>query len=765
MATGTAGAPFTVGEQPRAARIARALASPLGVLILLPTMVIAAGVVVLLLGRSATRDASDGMARRQLASQASDVEHDVAFALDQAGPVLDRMRALADPTLPIDEVGPRLVDLQVGRPGIANVSIGFPNGLLRGTFVPEGAHEIHVQESVLGPASTTRTNYKIVDGGVRALESKQTDYDVRKRDHYTLAITAKRRAWTPPRVYFTSKSTGITCTEPVYARDGALLAVITVDFDVSALSKFIARAPLEGARSVVFSGDGTILAFPSAPVPMAAIEQRRLLRQEDYGDPALAGLITQMDARQVRKLTFITIATGNGDYLASVAPVGGKRAGIDAQQLDWYLAALVPVKTLLGPTKRLEMQSLVASGGALFIALGVAVMFAWNLVRMRRDVTTARKRARDAEAKVREMGSYRLVARLGVGGMGEVWRAEHRLLARQAAVKLVRPDALTDPMHRRKARERFRREAQTLASMRSRHTIALFDYGITDDGTFFYVMELLDGLDLDKLVREHGPQPASRVIHLLVQACQSLAEAHEAGLLHRDIKPANIFVCRMADEVDIAKVLDFGIVHSIDDPIADPFELISLPPLEASLPASTKLTRDGAVIGTPGYIPPEQATGQRADQRSDLYALGCVAWWLLTASEVFARPDEESAILSHVNDAVPALRPRVRGWLPPELEMIVLRLLEKDPERRPANARALAAALREIEIPEEHAWTEHRAQAWWFTHRGATTVAETPEPASEQRILVTQPVDEVPTATGQRPPPASATVQASPRSR
>src|SRR6185436_17591832 len=168
---------------------------------------------------------------------------------------------------------------------------------------------------------------------------------------------------------------------------------------------------------------------------------------------------------------------------------------------------------------------------------------------------------------------------------------------------------------------------QTLASMRSRHTIELYDYGVTDDGTFFYVMELLDGRDLSQLVREDGPQPASRVIAIVSQACQSLGEAHDAGLLHRDIKPANLELCRAADEVDIVKVLDFGIVHNIAEPIAEP---ITPPPRNSAskLPQSEsgpRLTREGVVIGTPGYIPPEQAVAGPIDPRGDLYALGCVA--------------------------------------------------------------------------------------------------------------------------------------------
>ena len=736
----------SLGDRPRAARLARALASPVGVLVLVPALVIGAGIVVMLLGRRATRDASDSMARRQLSSQAADVQHDVAFALDQADPMLARLRALADPTLPIAEVAPRMHDLMIGRPGVANVSIGFPSGVLRGTFVPADAPgEIQINESVITGDHTTRTNYQVVPGGVHAVGTQITDYDVRKRPHYTLAEQTRGRAWTPPRVYFSSKTTGITCVEPIYAADGTLAAVITVDFDVGALSQFIVRSPLEGSRTVVFAGDGTILAFPSAPVPEVATKEARLLRHTDYGDPALDALFTSVGSGGVRDQRFFQLASSDGEYLASVAPLGGERAGIKAP-LDWYFATLVPERTLLGPTKRLEKQSLLASGGALAMALGVALMFAWNLVRMRRAVTSARERARSAEQKIKEMGSYRLVARLGVGGMGEVWRAEHRLLARNAAVKLVRPEALADPLHRAKAKERFRREAQTLASMRSRHTIALFDYGVADDGTFFYVMELLDGLDLDRLVREFGAQPSARVIQILVHACQSLAEAHDAGLLHRDIKPANIYLSRAADEVDIAKVLDFGIVHTIADPIPDPIDMVSLPAprsAEIELPRTSKLTQAGSVVGTPGYIPPEFISGTGADARSDLYALGCVAWWLLAGGEVFPRPDEESAIRSHVNEPVPPLRPRVKGWLPAELETLVIQLLAKDPADRPHDARELATRLRAIPIPPEHAWSETRAQAWWFAHRPKPMITEESSPVSVERLLVPQNSDPV----------------------
>ncbi|HUJ60266.1 MAG TPA: protein kinase [Kofleriaceae bacterium] len=720
----------------RAARLARALASPSGVLVLLPLLVIAAGMVTMLFGRRATRDVSDSMARRQLAAQAEAVQHDVAFALDQAAPLLDSLRAIADHDAPIAAAAVRMRDLVIGRPGIANVSIAFPDGLMRGTFVDNATGQIQVQESRVGPAGTARTNYAFDGDGARVVSTETTSYDPRTRPHYTLAVARRERVWMPPRTFFTSHKTGLTVTEPVYGDGGALRAVLTVDFDVTALSSFIERAPFASARTIVFAGDGTVLAYPAAELPKAAIAQNRLLRHEDFADPALEALFAALASAPASEQRFLQLHAADGDYLASVAPVGGKRAGI-AAPLDWYLATLVPERVLLGPTHRLEKQSLLASAGALLIALGVALMFARNLVRMRRAVGAAREAARSAEARVRELGSYRLVERLGLGGMGEVWRAEHRLLARSAAIKLVRPDALRDPRLAPKVRERFRREAQTLATMRARNTIALYDYGVTDDGTFFYVMELLDGIDLDKLVRQHGALPAARVIHLIAQACHSLAEAHDAGLLHRDIKPANLVVCRAADEVDLVKVLDFGIVHTMTEPLGDPAEVVALSPRAG---ASGRLTAAGALVGTPGYIAPEATLGATAiDGRADLYGLACVAWWLLTASEVFARDDEDAAILAHARDPVPPLRPRVAGWLPAELEAALASCLAKRPEDRPPDARAFARALRAIEIPDEHAWTDERAQVWWRMHRPADPRSAPPPPATDsvERVLVT----------------------------
>ena len=261
-------------------------------------------------------------------------------------------------------------------------------------------------------------------------------------------------------------------------------------------------------------------------------------------------------------------------------------------------------------------------------------------------------------------------------------------------------------------RERFRREAQVLASMKSRHTIDIFDYGVTEAGVFYYVMELLDGLDLESLVARYGPQPAARVIQLLSQACASLAEAHAANLLHRDIKPPNLFVCRAADEVDICKLLDFGIVQMFgEEPAAPPMR-----PSKSNI-ETPKLTQVGAMLGTPGFMSPEQILGMPLDGRADLYALGCVAFWMLTGREVFPR---EAAAMS--------------TWCPPELEALIASCLAKDPADRPTSARALGHALRTIQIPAEYAWTPQRAFAWWRDYRAPQPAPNVP--SAEVQVIM-----------------------------
>jgi serine/threonine-protein kinase len=296
-----------------------------------------------------------------------------------------------------------------------------------------------------------------------------------------------------------------------------------------------------------------------------------------------------------------------------------------------------------------------------------------------------------------------LLERLGQGGMGEVWRARHRLLARPAAIKLIRPTGSQAGISD-EARRRFEREAQAIASLRSPHTVDLFDFGVSDDGTFYYVMELLEGLDAERLVKKHGPLPAERVIHVIKQVCHSLSEAESVGLVHRDIKPANIILCRYGEDADFVKVLDFGIVKAINE--SKQIE---------SGPTESALTMEHVVHGTPAFIAPEQALGASVDNRADIYATGCLAYWLLTGQLVFTGDTPMQLVVHHAQ--TPPIPPSSRTELsiPPELDALVLACLAKNPADRPQSARELARRL--DAIPIKNGWTEDRAQEWWRAHQ------------------------------------------------
>jgi serine/threonine-protein kinase len=301
--------------------------------------------------------------------------------------------------------------------------------------------------------------------------------------------------------------------------------------------------------------------------------------------------------------------------------------------------------------------------------------------------------------RAREMGSYVLGDLIGAGGMGEVWHATHRFLARPAAVKLIRPQVL-GAMTRQQSEvlvQRFRREAQAAAALRSPHTIHLYDFGVTGDGTFYYVMELLNGMDLQTLVSSYGPLPPARTIYLLQQACESLAEAHDRGLIHRDIKPGNIQVCRMGHYADWVKVLDFGLVKS-QGPAGE---------------VDAKLTAPNVMTGTPAYLSPESALGEPVDRRSDIYSLGCVAYWMLTGKYLFTGNNAMQIVARHVSAEPPPPSRDSAFDVSPALDELVLACLQKKPSDRPSTARELCERLGrcEVEIP----WTREDATRWWET--------------------------------------------------
>jgi serine/threonine-protein kinase len=326
-----------------------------------------------------------------------------------------------------------------------------------------------------------------------------------------------------------------------------------------------------------------------------------------------------------------------------------------------------------------------------YLLLGAAVVISHVVTRLGQQVT-----------REREMGSYRLGELLGRGGMGEVYRATHRMLARPAAIKLIRPEALAERSGESAALAitRFRREAEAAADLRSPHTVELYDFGVAEDGTLYFVMELLQGMDLETLVQREGPLPAKRVVHILRQVCESLEEAHANGLVHRDIKPANIHVGRVGLRQDFVKVLDFGLVKSIGGLTGD----------------DSMATAAGLTPGTPAYMAPEMALGAKVDGRADLYALGCVAYYLLTGRLVFEGSGSFQVIAKHIHDAPAPPSERTELEIDPALDRLVLSCLAKKPEDRPQTAAELDRDLQELQTEP---WSQEEAQRWWRTHQPA----------------------------------------------
>jgi serine/threonine-protein kinase len=301
-------------------------------------------------------------------------------------------------------------------------------------------------------------------------------------------------------------------------------------------------------------------------------------------------------------------------------------------------------------------------------------------------------------SRSQDFGSYHLERLLGRGGMGEVWLARHRFLRREAAVKVVLSGLLqrTRGAERLQIQRRFELEAQAIASLRSPHTVAIYDYGLAENGSLYYAMEFLPGLDAEDLVEKYGPQPAGRVISFLRQACESLEEAHDSGLIHRDVKPGNLFICRLGKRGDFVKLLDFGLVKALSDP------------------GQTAVTTTNGASGTPAFMAPEQVRGEDGDARTDIYGLGCVAYFLLTGTAVFQKPNALAAALAHLTDRPEP--PSARSELPiaESLERAVMACLEKSRESRPQSVGELREML--DACTGVTPWSVTDANRWWALH-------------------------------------------------
>jgi serine/threonine-protein kinase len=338
------------------------------------------------------------------------------------------------------------------------------------------------------------------------------------------------------------------------------------------------------------------------------------------------------------------------------------------------------------PTGRHAATLFMVAATMLLAGAGLSIFGTAKTEALRREVESARE-------AIRELGQYRLRRKLGSGGMGEVYLAEHRLLKRPCAIKRIHPRYLNNPEQVR----RFKREVQATAQLRHPNTVEIYDYGEAEDGTFYYVMEYLPGMSLEDMVVRHGPLPPERVVHVLRQVCGALREAHKQGLVHRDIKPSNILVFPDGSPHDQAKLVDFGLVHSLYEE-ADP---------------EAKITREGLIVGTPEYMSPEQASGGELDGRSDLFSLGSVAYYLLTGKEAFHRENPMKTLMAVVNED-PAPVAQFNADVPEDLLAVVKRCLTKPVDERYQRAGDLELAL--LACRGHGRWTEAKSAEWWSGH-------------------------------------------------
>ncbi|MBZ0266640.1 serine/threonine protein kinase [bacterium] len=473
-------------------------------------------------------------------------------------------------------------------------------------------------------------------------------------------------------------------------------ALVMLGVDVVAyLSDYVTPLFIEGLETAEYPGMTLAVRWASTIGLALAWASTRFSR---VGHAGLVAIETLMTVGLT--LVYVHVAAGTMD---------GDVAGYAAVFAMFGIMLFLSVRAAVVPSPAwrtagigvISVACLYVFGRSMFVSLGPQVLDGVNFIAVAIILATSvtshviyglRRKVREAL----QLGQYTLEEKLGEGGMGAVYRARHAMLRRQAAIKLIRQDGPSHP----ESLQRFEREANVTASLQSPQTVQLFDYGVSEDGAVYYVMELLEGIDLETAVARFGPMPPARVCHLLRQACASLAEAHSVGLVHRDVKPANLMLCQYGLQHDFLKVLDFGLVGLGDGAQLD----------------DVKLTSEGLVRGTPAYLAPEMASRTHTvDGRADIYGLGCVAYQLLTGSAPFERKTAMATVLAHVNDAPQAPSAASELEIPAAMDALILACLAKDPADRPGSAleleRRLAAAV------DPRGWDDARAEDWWRVHR------------------------------------------------
>ena len=524
----------------------------------------------------------------------------------------------------------------------------------------------------------TRQRWKNADALLRTWQQDR-GYDPRKRPWHQLAMAAAQDGevrWTEPYTFFTTKDPGITASLR-WRRPGEEPSVLAFDVLLSDISRFTTKLTVgEGGCVFVMTEDRRVVGLPHDArfATDEGIKSAVLQPITALGLPILGGLMESWDPTEGATLEPVRYFAGDEAWWGSLRPYElGEGAVL-------WVGVAVPEEGFLGGLNRPRNSVLSIVG----ISMLLAVVMSYVMARqVRSDIG-------DALAHAQELGEYRLEAKLGSGGIGTVYRGRHRMLRRRTAIKLLNPELSEDE----EALARFEREVQHTSELTHPNTIAIYDYGRTAEGVFYYVMEYVEGVTLARLVQGDGPMPPGRVIHVLRQICGSLHEAHLAGLIHRDIKPENVMLCLRGARSDVVKVLDFGLVKNVEGG------------------KSLELTRPDAVTGTPAYMSPEMLRAPKTvGPATDIYAVGGAAYFMLTGTQPFAAASIADVLSKHLHDEPERPSERLGAPVPADLEALVLECLRKDPAQRPDSARDLARRL--AACADAGSWTEDDADAWW----------------------------------------------------
>lgn len=490
--------------------------------------------------------------------------------------------------------------------------------------------------------------------------------------------------------------------------------VVLFGFAIYLIRSYFDDRPLQGLHTLVVFTLTVSIAVLSSRMDLTT-RQLRLLELAIYGVPAVFFVpyqyycvVQQLDANDA--VGIVSIYKSVSCYWICLIVIYGLFVPNSWRRAACAVGPMVvlPVVTgvVVGVNHPMVAQHLNASEltdtGMVLCVAALCAIYGCEVIQ------SLREEAREAK----EFGQYHLLKPIGQGGMGEVYQAEHRLLKRPCAIKLIRAEHAGDPL----ALARFEREVRSTAKLSHWNTIDIYDYGRTDDGTFYYVMEYLPGMNLRDVIKAAGALSPARSVNILCQICSALSEAHAAGLIHRDINTNNIFITMRGGIFDVAKLLDFGLVKTASDS------------------GDTQLTMLGTVSGTPAYMSPEQASTELTpDERSDIYSLGAVAYVMLTGRVPFDGPSVMDVIISHARDPVTPPR-ELNSSIPEELENIVMKCLEKHPEDRFRSADNLREAL--LECPIDDAWSQKDASSWWSNREDSTMNETDPDLAPTRNIQI-----------------------------